>query len=182
MHRHFNLVRLAAVSTLFLQLLTVPPAQAELRQCTFNHECPESLICDGTRCIAACATDRDCAADERCFSSSNFPVPWLREPVYNVCVSRDVLPPQAVPVAERPMNGISLSGGDYKAVIMRSNDPDLCYQVCLRDQRCASWTFVYAGVQTSAPVCWLKSNVPLPRMDGNCVSGVKQLPVAVPTR
>jgi hypothetical protein len=65
-------------------------------------------------------------------------------------------------------------GHDYKSFELKKGETcQTCEDSCLKDPRCKAYTFVLAGVQAQRGVCWLKSAVPDPIEDINCVSGVK---------
>jgi hypothetical protein len=54
-----------------------------------------------------------------------------------------------------------------------------CQQTCLRDQKCAAWTYVAPGTQGPQAQCWLKRQVPNPVKSASAISGVKYRPAAV---
>jgi hypothetical protein len=64
------------------------------------------------------------------------------------------------------------SGSDYHSFPVETAEPQSCAQACLDDARCRAWTFVKAGVQGAAAVCWLKSEVPAAAKRDCCVSGI----------
>ena len=66
-----------------------------------------------------------------------------------------------------------LSGSDYRNAVMNDKYPSTCRDLCQKEDRCKAWTWVKPGVQGLKAVCWLKNAVPVPRVDANCVSGVK---------
>lgn len=72
--------------------------------------------------------------------------------------------------------GINRPGGDYTSSDLVADNPALCQSECNLSPQCKAWTFVKSGVQGPKAKCWLKSTVPAPVTDPNCVSGVK--PVA----
>lgn len=49
--------------------LTCTPRRDVGRQCVFNSDCAEGLICAGTYCRRPCTTDRDCPANGVCRST-----------------------------------------------------------------------------------------------------------------
>ena len=69
-------------------------------------------------------------------------------------------------------------GGDYRDFAIASGNPGECLDACKADEGCRSFTFVKAGAQGAQAHCWLKSTVPTPSADGNCISGV--VPRAAP--
>lgn len=51
-------------------------------------------------------------------------------------------------------------------------NPRLCYEMCDKDPKCMSFTFVQPGVQGPQARCWLKSDVPKAVQNEYCISGV----------
>ena len=78
---------------------------------------------------------------------------------------------------------INLPGMDYRNFGLSSPDPRRCEQACNDDPKCMAFTYVKPGIQGREARCWLKSGVPQPVRDPNCVSGVKtterKMPAAV---
>ncbi|HRD81490.1 MAG TPA: PAN domain-containing protein [Saprospiraceae bacterium] len=70
----------------------------------------------------------------------------------------------------------NLPGGDYKRIELTSVQTcQVCIDSCLNDPKCAAYTYVKPGVQSQNGVCWLKSSVPTPVTDPNCISGIKTI-------
>lgn len=67
--------------------------------------------------------------------------------------------------------GVDRPGSDYTSFDIRGS-ARTCQAACDRDDQCRAWTYVRAGIQGPAPRCWLKFQVPPPRWDDCCVSGV----------
>jgi hypothetical protein len=63
-------------------------------------------------------------------------------------------------------------GMDYRNFTPRNPDPEDCRDACLAERRCRAWTFVRAGIQGPAPVCWLKDRVPEAQGNDCCTSGI----------
>jgi hypothetical protein len=74
-------------------------------------------------------------------------------------------------------NHTNRPGGDYNHFAV--NSWTACQQTCMRDERCAAWSYVIAGVQGPQAQCWLKGRVPNPAPDVNVISEVKYRPPAV---
>ncbi len=69
---------------------------------------------------------------------------------------------------------VNRHGSDYRDFEMAAKDGfELCQKACADDAKCLAFTFVNAGVQGTAPHCWLKNTVPPAYPDTTCVSGVK---------
>ena len=75
---------------------------------------------------------------------------------------------------------INLPGMDYRNFGLSSPDPRLCEQACNDDSKCMAFTYVKPGIQGREARCWLKSGVPQPVRDPNCVSGVKTTETRTP--
>lgn len=75
--------------------------------------------------------------------------------------------------AEPVRENVNLPGMDYRNFSLPSPDPKLCEQACSEDPKCMAFTYVKPGIQGREARCWLKSGVPQPVRDPNCVSGVK---------
>ncbi len=69
--------------------------------------------------------------------------------------------------------GVDRAGRDYKNFNVENN-PLICRNRCLNENRCKAWTFVRPGHQGVSARCWLKTGVPAKRDDSCCVSGVKK--------
>src|SRR5947207_13798979 len=54
-----------------------------------------------------------------------------------------------------------------------------CQQTCLRDTRCAAWSWVLPGVQATSAQCWLKGRVPNPVTYAKFISCVKYVSPSV---
>ena len=63
-------------------------------------------------------------------------------------------------------------GSDFANIEMQVAVPQLCYERCKGDSRCAAWTFVKPGVQGPKARCYLKNPAPAPTPNTCCVSGV----------
>jgi hypothetical protein len=70
-------------------------------------------------------------------------------------------------------------GMDYKNFDLTAADPSLCENACKGEATCKAWTYVKPGIQARAARCWLKNDVPAPKNNQCCVSGIKQLTVQV---
>ena len=84
----------------------------------------------------------------------------------------------------QPSNSMELSqdrpGGDYRSFDL-SNNPAQCRDKCASEGQCRAWTFAKPGIVGPSAKCFLKSEVPNPRPNDCCVSGVKTLESARPT-
>ena len=69
--------------------------------------------------------------------------------------------------------GIDRMGSDYKNFGLSSADPSICRDACNKENRCKAWTYVKPGLQGSQARCWLKYEIPPPKANECCVSGVK---------
>ena len=65
-----------------------------------------------------------------------------------------------------------LPGKDYNSLNLSTPDPNLCQQACINDPKCRAFTYVIPGVQGLNARCWLKADVPAPKPNPNCISGV----------
>jgi hypothetical protein len=123
-------------------------------------------------CQIACQQDPRCRAftyvkpgvqgpDAHCWLKSTVP-PAVQDPN---CVSGTVqLKLEA---------GINRPGGDFFSFPMKLGaSPNECHAACQENARCRAFTYVKPGVQGPEPHCWLKSIVPKPVKDPNCVSGI----------
>lgn len=64
-------------------------------------------------------------------------------------------------------------GADYSNLILEKGSPArFCRDACQSDPQCRAWTYVRSGVQGPNPRCALKSQVPEPKANPCCVSGV----------
>jgi hypothetical protein len=76
--------------------------------------------------------------------------------------------------AERDLKfDINYPGGDYRDFALKRPVPADCQAACRQDPECRAFTYVKPGLQGPYAHCWLKSIVPKPVQDPNCVSGVK---------
>jgi len=64
-------------------------------------------------------------------------------------------------------------GSDFANFDLPQPRPELCREACLRDGRCAAFTYVNPGVQGPSARCWLKNPVPAARPSNCCVSGLR---------
>jgi 1-phosphatidylinositol phosphodiesterase len=82
-------------------------------------------------------------------------------------------PPPPAPAPRAFEQGVNRRGMDYRNFELRQPDPQVCRNECLREPRCAAFTYVHPGVQGPTAHCWLKDGVPNPTAESCCVSGVK---------
>jgi 1-phosphatidylinositol phosphodiesterase len=81
------------------------------------------------------------------------------------------------PEARRGLEfNVDRRGSDYTSFDLPQPRPNLCREACMRDARCAAFTYVNPGVQGPSARCWLKGSVPNPVPSACCVSGVKGAP------
>ena len=76
----------------------------------------------------------------------------------------------------KPENHTDRPGSDYSHFTI--NSWSACQQACLRDQKCAAWSYVAPGGQPQRQ-CWLKRQAPNPIKSASAISGVKYRPPAV---
>lgn len=70
---------------------------------------------------------------------------------------------------------VNRHGSDYRDFALDAKaEFGLCQKACEDDSQCRAFTFVKAGIQGSAPHCWLKNTVPQTYPDTTCISGVKE--------
>jgi PAN domain-containing protein len=69
--------------------------------------------------------------------------------------------------------GIDRIGSDYRNFELPRPRPRVCQEACLNDQACRAWTFVQPGILGPLASCWLKAQVPEPRPNVCCVSGIR---------
>jgi hypothetical protein len=128
-------------------------------------------------CQAACKADPECRAftyvkpgvqgpRARCWLKSAVPPPNKDDN----CVSG--LVPRADPKPGELEYSVNRPGKDYRHFIMSSAKPEDCRAACNAEAPCRAFTYVKPGVQGPEARCWLKSEVPPPNRDVNCVSGV----------
>jgi hypothetical protein len=68
----------------------------------------------------------------------------------------------------------NLPGSDYNTFEMKPGETcQECIDACLNDPKCMSYTFVKPSNKEPNGRCWLKSAIPNPISDPNCISGVK---------
>jgi 1-phosphatidylinositol phosphodiesterase len=68
---------------------------------------------------------------------------------------------------------IDRPGSDFANFDLPQARPHLCKEACMRDARCAAFTYVNPNVQGPNARCWLKNAVPNPVTNTCCMSGVK---------
>jgi len=77
-------------------------------------------------------------------------------------------------IADRGMEmNTDRPGNDYEKFDLRASEPELCEDICMKDEACKAWTYVKPGFQGNNPRCMLKNNVPPPKASRCCISGVK---------
>jgi hypothetical protein len=64
-------------------------------------------------------------------------------------------------------------GQDLRGFNLNTTNPNDCEAACAGDRKCKAWTYVKPGVQGAKARCWLKRDVPPPRQNNCCVSGLK---------
>jgi hypothetical protein len=69
--------------------------------------------------------------------------------------------------------GVDRPGMDYRSFEMDDANVNTCEFACTKEAQCRAWTYVKPGVQGPMARCWLKTGVPLPRLNGCCTSGLK---------
>jgi len=69
--------------------------------------------------------------------------------------------------------GIDRLGGDYRYFEVTADAAGAnCETACKQENRCRAWTYVRAGYISTAPRCYLKDKIKLPRRRPCCISGV----------
>jgi hypothetical protein len=68
-------------------------------------------------------------------------------------------------------------GLDYTHFVSTSSAA--CQESCMRDPRCAAWSYALPGLQGPQGQCWLKGRVPNPVPNTKVISGVKYRQPAV---
>ena len=64
-------------------------------------------------------------------------------------------------------------GSDYRDFDLPTDaSPQVCRQLCLKDDDCRAFTYGRPAAQGQKPHCWLKNAVPEPSADSHYVSGV----------
>lgn len=81
-------------------------------------------------------------------------------------------------LAGPPEYGVDRPGFDYLVFDLTRPRSAACEQRCLQETRCKAWTYVKAGAQGRYARCYLKTRVPAPYPDRNCISGVKDSTLA----
>jgi hypothetical protein len=67
-----------------------------------------------------------------------------------------------------------LMGSDYKYFDLKPGETcQTCIDACLKDPNCKAYTFTKPGFQAPNGRCYLKSAVPKPSANTNCISGIK---------
>lgn len=69
--------------------------------------------------------------------------------------------------------GVDRPGFDYLSFELSAPRAALCERRCTQEERCKAWTYVKPGVLGKFARCSLKTRVPAPYPDRNCISGVK---------
>jgi hypothetical protein len=64
-------------------------------------------------------------------------------------------------------------GKDYKHFDLPNPDYKLCSQACENDPECKAYTYVKPGIQGLKARCWLKGEIPSPKLSDCCISGMK---------
>jgi hypothetical protein len=95
-------------------------------------------------------------------------------------VPTTVPPPPPPPPAGAMEQGMNRRGRDYRGFELPQPWPENCRTACANESQCKAWTYVKPGIQAQKAKCWLKSSVPPPTADPNCVSGVKGAAAAGP--
>jgi hypothetical protein len=70
-------------------------------------------------------------------------------------------------------SGIDRLGSDIAHFNLPEPNPVMCQQSCAENAACRSWTYVNPGERGPQARCFLKSTVPVERLDGCCTSGIK---------
>ena len=125
------------------------------------------------------ACQKACASEARCQAYT-----WTRPGVHGpkaVCWLKSGVPSptsNANCVSGAKWSLLSLEPGtdrpglDYKRLEI-DGGPEACQKACASEARCQAYTWTRPGVHGPKAVCWLKSGVPSPTSNANCVSGVK---------
>jgi hypothetical protein len=64
-------------------------------------------------------------------------------------------------------------GYDYYRQLMNTWDASECAQLCIKDDRCVSYSFVLPGFQDAQGICYLKEAAPAEYYNECCISGLK---------
>ncbi len=121
-------------------------------------------------CEEACIEDARCSAWTYVKPGVQGPaaVCWLKKSVPSK--SRNTSTTSGVVHTVEP--GVDRPGGDYKSVDLSLRaQPKDCNDRCASESRCRAWTFVPAGLQGDAPVCWLKDRIPAAKGHYRMTSG-----------
>jgi hypothetical protein len=132
---------------------------------------------DPQQCFERCRGDNSCRAwtyvrpgvqgpTARCYLKN--PAPPATS---NACCVSGAIPR----VIDQQVNvevDVNRQGADYTSFDLPTGNPDLCFERCRGDARCAAWTFARPGVQGPQARCYLKDSAPPPLANTCCVSGV----------
>ena len=78
-------------------------------------------------------------------------------------------------ISFRIEQNVNRHGSDYRDFAMDANaEFGICQKACEDEAQCRAFTYVRAGIQGTAPHCWLKNTVPQTYPDTTCISGVKE--------
>lgn len=80
--------------------------------------------------------------------------------------------PFTQPDRYRRIGGIDMPGQDIARMTTANDRGEACAAACAANSSCRSFTWVQAGVQGSAPMCWLKNGLPSQIPNSNTVSGI----------
>ena len=70
-------------------------------------------------------------------------------------------------------HNIDRQGSVYRDFDLSTDaSPQVCRQLCLKDDHCRAFTYVRPAAEGQKPHCWLKNPVPEPSACSLCVSGV----------
>lgn len=74
---------------------------------------------------------------------------------------------------------VNRPGGDIKQ-FRAGSDPRECQNSCMREAKCAAWTYVKPGGPAGGAVCYLKRAAQTPTVSACCISGVVRTIAAQP--
>ncbi len=137
--------------------------------------------------------ERACANDPKCVAFAYAAPTWVGpgQPAYDLCYLMSGVPtltqdPNFVSgvrisaTAPLPLSdkfyifqGTDLQHEDYYKYTTKHDYAD-CDNACAKDPKCMAYTWVKPGVQGTDVVCWLKSAVPNPTQNPDCVSGARK--------
>lgn len=137
--------------------------------------------------------ERACANDPKCLAFTYAAPTWVGpgQPAYDLCYLMSGVPTltqdpnfvsgvRITATAPLPLSdkfyifqGTDLQHEDYYKYTTKRDYAD-CDNACAKDPKCMAYTWVKPGVQGTDAVCWLKSGVPNPTQNPNCVSGVRK--------